>query len=298
MSSRVSTVIKSMRAPFLVLTPVCVFLGICAAYRSQASVELWQAVLVMIGAMASHISVNTFNEYFDFRSGLDAVTTKTPFSGGSGALVEDPVALNAVLSMAIFTLVITIGIGLYFVQTAGTQILLIGLVGVVIILTYTSWLNRYPWLCLIAPGLAFGPLMVIGTNVVLTGEVSQLAVLVSLLPFFLTNNLLLLNQFPDIEADATVGRNHFPIRYGVRVSSFVYGGFVLASAVVVGAGIAAGSLPTAAAFCAIPLAAAMVSFVGSLRHAAAVERLVPFLGLNVVAALLTPTVLGLALLLG
>ena len=35
-------------------------------------------------------------EYLDFRSGLDAQTTKTPFSGGSGALIESPHAADTV----------------------------------------------------------------------------------------------------------------------------------------------------------------------------------------------------------
>ena len=61
-----------------------------AAYQSQTQFYFSDLMLVLIGAVSAHISVNTFNEYFDFLSGLDAKTVKTPFSGGSGALVENP----------------------------------------------------------------------------------------------------------------------------------------------------------------------------------------------------------------
>ena len=162
----------------------------------------------------SHISVNTFNEYFDFQSGLDLKTEKTPFSGGSGALPDNPEMANVVLTVSLVSLLLTIFIGIYLIMQRGTLILPIGFVGVVLIMTYTQWLNRFPFLCLIAPGLGFGVLMVVGTHVILTGEHSPLSWLVSLIPFFLINNLLLLNQYPDIKADASVGRNTFPIEIG------------------------------------------------------------------------------------
>ncbi len=95
-----------------------------------------------------------------------------------------------------------------------------GLLGVVLIVTYTSRITRYPWLCLIAPGLAFGPFMVVGGFMVLTGEFSWLAFWVSWIPFLLVNNLLLLNQFPDEAADRRLGRFNIIMRLGGKA---VYG---------------------------------------------------------------------------
>jgi len=79
-----------MRLPFLILTPACVLLGIGAAFYQSGRVDLLQVVIVLIGALAAHISVNALNEYFDFRSGLDLRTQRTPFSGGSGTLAAQP----------------------------------------------------------------------------------------------------------------------------------------------------------------------------------------------------------------
>ena len=69
--------------------------------------------------------------------------------------------------------------------------------------------------------------MVMGTDFVLTGEYSMTAFFASLTPFFLVSNLLLLNQFPDVEADNSIGRSHFPGVAGRRKSSFIYTAFVL-----------------------------------------------------------------------
>ena len=223
----ISTILQTMRPSFLVLTLACVFLGLCTSLATGVSIDKVLFMLIFIGAMSAHISVNMLNEYHDFKSGLDFKTIKTPFSGGSGALPNNPKVAKLVLLLGLLTLFITIAIGIYFVRTIGVTILPIGIVGLVIIVTYTQWLNRMPRLCLIAPGMGFGLLMVIGTHIVLTLGYSLLVWLVSLIPFFLINNLLLLNQYPDMQADASVGRKTFPLAFGIKRSNQVYGVFML-----------------------------------------------------------------------
>ncbi|MGD8999184.1 MAG: prenyltransferase [Granulosicoccaceae bacterium] len=284
-----------MRPAFLLLTPVCVLLGVATAYRTTSTLALLDVLLVVAGAILAHISVNTFNEYYDFRSGLDYKTTRTAFSGGSGALVDRPDAVNAVLYLAVMALLMTIAIGVYFMYSQGLVLLPIGVIGVLIILSYTQWLNHHPLLCLLAPGTGFGPVMVVGTHVALTGEYSVLPFAVSLVPFFLVNNLLLFNQYPDMEADRSVGRNHFPIAYGKTYSNAVYAIFMLAACLGIGAGIVLGYFPGMAAVSLVPMLAAFVALVGMVKYASAVENLPFYLGMNVVATLLTPLFLGVAL---
>ncbi|MFO1418350.1 MAG: prenyltransferase [Methylotetracoccus sp.] len=292
------TILRAMRLPFLILTPVCVFLGMSTAFAATRVLHWGDVVLVLVGAVAAHISVNTFNEHADFRSGLDARTSKTPFSGGSGALVDDPEGANKVLWVAMGSLLLTIAVGLRFVLGNPLPILPLGLIGVVIILTYTRWLNRWPWLCLIAPGLGFGPLMVAGTHVALAGHYSTASVVVSLVPFFLVNNLLLLNQYPDVAADRSIGRCHVPIAYGLLTATKVYGAFALAACAVIVFGVVTDSLPAATLAGLIPISGAFVVFAGALKHAASVERLLPYMALNVLVSILTPAVLGLGFFIG
>ena len=75
-----------MRVPFLVLTPACVALGVASAVWTGARMNVGHLLLVLIGALSAHASVNALNEYSDFQSGLDFKTVRTPFSGGSGTL--------------------------------------------------------------------------------------------------------------------------------------------------------------------------------------------------------------------
>lgn len=288
----IQTLLRSMRLPFLVMTPVSIFLGFATALQVRNPVNIDDLLLILLGALSAHISVNTFNEYFDFRSGLDTRTEKTPFSGGSGALVNRPDAASGVLVVAIISLAITIIVGLVFVQRVGLPILWIGLAGVAIIISYTQWLNRDPWLCLLAPGVGFGPLMVMGTHFVLTGGISPQAFLASLVPLFLASNLLLLNQYPDVEADRSVGRNHIPIAYGLRTSTRVYGLMLAGTFAIILFGTGFHFLPLSSSYSFIPLSGGIMAYIGARKHGDSPPELLPYMGLNVAAAVLTPLLLG------
>lgn len=285
-----------MRLPFLILTPACVALGAATAAWSDGAIDVRLLLLIVLGAVCAHISVNAFNEYVDFKSGLDALTQRTPFSGGSGALPAYPELARPTLVLAVTALALTLALGGYFLAVRGLGLLPLGLVGVLVIATYTPWINRQPLLCLVAPGLGFGPLMVVGTDYVLSGRYSDAAVAASVVPFFLVNGLLLLNQFPDVEADRRVGRRNVPILIGRRASSFVYGGLVSLAFIGLVAVVRFGLLPRAALIGLLGGALAVPACVGVYRHANALERLLPYMGLNVALTVLTPVLMAIGLL--
>ena len=216
-----------MRVPFLILTPACIVVGISTAFWQTRELNWLNVLLVFLGALSAHISVNTFNEYFDFKSELDAKTQRTPFSGGSGILPAHPEMERAAILLAWATFTITSAIGGYFVWLQGWQLLPIGILGLVLLVTYTTWWIHEPILCLIAPGLGFGILMVMGTHFALTGTYSWTSFVASLVPMFLISDLLLLNQFPDVDADQNIGRLHFPILIGRKASTILYGFFLI-----------------------------------------------------------------------
>ena len=287
-----------MRPPFLILTPACVVLGLGAAFWTTHQVSGLDFALALIGALAAHIAVNVLNEYFDFQSGLDAQTRRTPFSGGSGTLQERPRIARQTLGVGLVSLGIIALIGLYFLYLRGPALLPLGLLGLLIIVVYTVWLTRNPLLCLIAPGLGFGPLMVMGTSFVLTGEYTWTAFVASLVPFFLVSDLLLLNQFPDVEADQKVGRRHLPIVIGKRASSLVYGAFLLLTYLAIAFGVAFGYLPKFSLAGLFTLVIAAPAAIGAYRHADDVKGLAPFMGANVLINILTPLLVATGLLVG
>lgn len=288
----------TIRPPFLILGPVCVLPGIATARAAGAPLVWWEVLLVVLGAVCAHIAVNVFNEYQDFKSGLDAKTIRTPFSGGSGTLQAHPSLEKPALLLGIATTAVTAGIGLYFVFVGQLLLLAIGGAGIVTIALYTPWIVRSPIVCLLAPGLGFGTFMVLGAHVALGAPITWGAVVASLVPFFLVNNLLLLNQFPDIEQDKSVGRKNILIAHGRKTGIAVYGLFVALCYAAIGAGAAASILPVWSLLGLLTVPGAVAAVVGASRHHSDIEKLIPALGLNVLVVNLTPVLMAVGILIG
>jgi len=287
-----------MRLPFLILTPACVLLGAATASWSIAEIDLCYLALAFVGAVASHISVNALNEYHDFRSGLDFNTQPTPFSGGSGTLPNNPDKAHVALITGLISLVVIAIVGIYFLYVRGLWLLPVGLLGIVTIVAYTKWITRTPFLCLIAPGLGFGPLMVMGTDFALSGSYSWTSFVASLVPFFLVSDLLLLNQFPDVEADRGVGRHHFPIAIGREASVRLYVIFLAGAYLAIIFGYITGNLPLTGFLALGSIIIAVPTVKGVARFANDVPRLIPYMGRNVVIIILTPVLLAIGLFIG
>ena len=64
----------TMRLPFVILAPACVLVGLGTAYWQTGHINWFYSVLALIAGISAHISVNAFNEYFDFKTDLDART--------------------------------------------------------------------------------------------------------------------------------------------------------------------------------------------------------------------------------
>jgi 1,4-dihydroxy-2-naphthoate octaprenyltransferase len=293
-ASILTTSLKTTRPPFLILTPVCLLVGFAVSgYAPQFHTDL---IWVVIGALLAHISVNMLNEYQDFKSGLDLATSRTPFSGGSGGLPSHPQAARWVLAGAVVSLVGVVAIGVYLALVY-PGLWFLGIVGVFLVLFYTSVINRLPYLCLIAPGLGFGILMVVGMAMVAGLEQPVCVAFGAGVVFLMVNNLLLANQFPDIEADRVHGRDHLLIRYGVSagVRAFNIMTFSVAGLIVIA--VMAGIWPQWVLLALLPWALTLKTLTALNQERENIAAVPEALGMNVMATLLTPVVLSLSLLL-
>ena len=117
----------------------------------------------------------------------------------------------------------------------------------------------------------------------------------SLVPFFLVNNLLLLNQFPDVEADEAAGRKHFPITIGRKASARLFATFLFAVYVSIAVGYLYDFLPLAGFLAFISIALAVPTIKGALTYAEDIPKLMPAMGKNVIINLSTPILLAIGL---
>jgi 1,4-dihydroxy-2-naphthoate octaprenyltransferase len=282
------------RPQFLLLSVVLAFFGTCIAWYNGAF-HLGHAILAFIGLLLCHISVNVLNDYYDYKSGIDLKTRRTPFSGGSGFLPTASLKPEHVFRFGLACFLLAVPIGVYFVLVSGWLLLPLLVIGAVCILFYTPLLTRLNWPEW-APGAGLGALPVLGAYFVQTGEYTIPAIVASIPSAILVHNLLFLNEFPDAEADKTAGRKTMPITMGKTKSSIIYS--VLTGMVylwIIG-WVAAGLMPV---FCLIALATlpfAVRAIRGALRYQDE-SKLMPAMANNVLVVLLTQLLLGIGYLL-
>jgi 1,4-dihydroxy-2-naphthoate octaprenyltransferase len=208
------------RAPFLLLPPTLVAAGAAAAAWDGAFSWL-RTLLAVIGLVALHMAVNILNEWSDMRTGIDLETERTPFSGGSGTLPAGGMGSRTALVYGLVCSGIGLLIGLWFLWKVGWVLLPIILAGAVAVLAYTDLLARIG-IGEIAAGFGLGAGPVIGAALVQGGGWSNAAAAASIPAFFMTFNLLLLNEFPDEEADRRGGRRNLVILLGRKPAAWIY----------------------------------------------------------------------------
>ena len=292
-----ATLLKTTRPAFLLLTLVLIALAAALAVYHGHSITPHLVGMVLLGALCAHAGVNVLNEVHDAASGLDELTTRTPFSGGSGALQAHPEARRSAALFGWLLIAVVVLLGCYFVSLRGWELLPLGLVGLVLVIAYTPLITRLPWLCLIAPGLGFGPIMLGGAYWVFTGTLTFSVFVVSLVPFLLVNNLLLLNQLPDVEADRQVQRNNVITAYGFRTANRIYRGFLVSAFLGLGALIAIEQLPPLVWISFATLPAAIWLYRGVLRTNTPLKLPPSLLAVNVILTLGIPALMAIALLL-
>jgi 1,4-dihydroxy-2-naphthoate octaprenyltransferase len=283
------------RPQFLLLTPVCVFTGIAASIYQGYPFNVLYFVLAFVGASFAHVSVNVLNDYFDYKSGIDLKVKRTPFSGGSGILPSRLLGPRKVFLLGAGSLCLVVAIGIYFLWVYGLSMLPIGLLGVALIFLYTPYITKLPGITeLVGPGLGFG-LMVLGTYFTQAGAYSAIAAVVTAVAGLLVANLLLLNEFPDVEADTSAGRRHIPIVLGREKAAKVYCLLIALAYGSIIAGAVAKILPLLALLGLATLPLGIKAMKGALRYHSDISALVPYLGTNVFVVLLTPLLMSLGI---
>ena len=282
------------RPQFLLLSVVLAFLGASIAWYHIAmyggAFHLGFALLAMVGLLLAHTSVNVLNDYFDYRSGIDLVTPKTPFSGGSGILPAARLTPTQVLWLGVVSLLLTVPIGIFFVLNRGWLLLPLILVGALCIVLYTPFILKTKWPEW-AAGLGLGTLPVLGAYFVQTASYTLPAVIASVPSGILVHNLLLLNEFPDVEADQTAKRQTLPIIMGREKAGIVYSVLTIMVYLWIVGGVVARVMPVFALVALLTLPFAVRAIRGALKPVG-MERLMPAMANNVLVVLLTQLLLG------
>ena len=152
-------------------------------------------------------------------------------------------------------------------------------------------------------GLTLGTLVVLGTFIALTAKPEQSinlllpieVIMISIPPGILTSLLLLLNQFPDAEADRRGGRKHLVIKLGAQNASYVYATGVIATFLIILILPLAGVSSYWLYLGLLTLPLIFKATVTALRFNSNMDKLIPALGANIATVLLTDALLAVSI---
>ena len=209
-----------MRLPFLSATFVPIFAGAAVASMLGETVSWSWLGLTLLGGALLHIGTNTSNDYFDHRSGTDAINynySNEGLNGGSRSIQMGLITPKGMLTVAVATFTLSAVVGIPLIIKSGLPILWLGLVGFFSGLFYTAPPFKFSsrkGMGEFLIGLNFGPLMVAGSSLVQTGRLIPEAFLVGIPIGLLIAAVVYMNEFPDHESDKATGKNTLIVVFG------------------------------------------------------------------------------------
>lgn len=218
--------IKELRLPFFTATLLPVTLGAAIAWNITRYFSLFYFILTIVSMFFIHMGLNVVNDYFDHVTGNDDLNVEfvRPFTGGSRIIQEGLLSPREVFWGAISFFLIGSSVGLYLAYVRGWLLLPIGFVGV-----FTGYFYCEPNVGLVRRGLGeiltglnCGLLIPLGSYFVQTQQLAWQPIAASLPLAFLISAVLIINEFPDYDADKAVGKNNLVVRLGKEKGIIVF----------------------------------------------------------------------------
>jgi len=202
-----------MRPHTLTAAFVPVLLGTALAWR-HGKIHFGVFIAMLVASLLIQAATNMFNEYFDFKRGLDNENSV----GIGGAIVRDGIKPQTVIRLAFSFYGLALLLGIYICQNSSWWLALVGLVCMAAGYFYTGGplpIAYTPFGELVA-GFFMGLLIILISFFIQTGFVDKTSVLVSIPVMVLVGLILLSNNIRDLDGDKENGRKTLAILLGRR----------------------------------------------------------------------------------
>ena len=283
------------RPGFLSVTFVGCLLGVASAVDSGVRLDFAAAAVTLVFALVAHAGANVLNDYYDALNGSDADNGDRiyPFTGGSRFIQNGVLTAPETGRFGYALMAVVIPAGLWLAALSAPGLLLIGLAGL-----FVGWAYSAPPLRLMSRGLgeiaitAAWLLVVVGSDYVQRRSFSFAPVAAGLGFALLVANVLYMNQFPDVRADARAGKKTLVVRLGVARARWGYALMALLAYAWLFANTLAGRLPSPSL---LAIAPAALSYAAARRlwdHAGNPSSLEPAIKSTILAAVLYGLVLA------
>jgi len=224
--SKLAVLFLACRPKFLSASAAPVLVGSTLGYAVTGTFQLALFTLALMAIMAIHAGANMANDYFDHLSGNDwANQNPTPFSGGSRYIQQGIISPKAMLLAASASLVIGSAIGVVIILlTKSIFILILGLIGLLGGFFYTAPPIRLGYRSIgeVVIALLFGLLPVYASYYLQTFALDTTPLLPACIVGILIFLVILINEFPDLTADAAVNKKTLVVHFGITAAIWVY----------------------------------------------------------------------------
>ena len=220
-----------MRPHTLTASIVPVLVGTATAklflLGSQDHIKFSLFLAMLIACLLIQAATNMFNEYYDFKKGLDDHTSV----GIGGAIVRNGMSPKLVMNLAIAFYIIAALLGIYLAANSSFWIIPVGIVCMAIGYLYTGGPIPISWTPFgeLFSGLFMGMIIILLAFFIQTGNVNGFVVWISL-PIVITIGLInMANNIRDRVKDKASGRKTLPILLGKKASiTFMAAMYILA----------------------------------------------------------------------
>jgi 1,4-dihydroxy-2-naphthoate octaprenyltransferase len=219
------------------------------SYWHAGRLDVINSVITMGGVIALHASVDLLNDFWDYKRGIDTITKRTKFSGGTGVLPEGLLKPSHVYQAGVAFLILGSLAGLYFIIIYGWIIAVILGFAILSIYFYSTKIVD-SGLGEIFVGIK-GTMIVLGTYFIQTQQITYSSMMGGMIVGVLSSLVLYITSFPDFDADKQKGRKTLVIMLGKKRASNIFWAFPLVSYGIILAGIISQLFPV---FCLLSFA--------------------------------------------
>ncbi|MDY5481859.1 MAG: 1,4-dihydroxy-2-naphthoate octaprenyltransferase [Veillonella caviae] len=173
---------------------------------------IFHTIFIFITVVSAQIIANLWNEYKDFKSGLDAGQK----IGNAGSITRGAVTPELIITMIKMLMTVPILIGIYLSATITWYYIPAGFICILISFLYSGGpkpISRTPF-GEIASGIAMGFAIVLITGYAWSRELSWALLIPAIPATLLVGSIMLTNNIRDIRNDESHGRRTLPIVLG------------------------------------------------------------------------------------
>ena len=204
-------------------------LGTVLSWKLTGSFNLAVFLWSIAGAFLIMLLANYAGEYFDFETDTLAKNCRNRFSGGSQVFQTTtalPLKTALWATYICLGLAAAVGIILQFYYKTGPLTIPLGAMGIIAGFFYSHKPVQWAYIGLgeVWIWFAYGWLSVVSGFYLQAGHIPLLVHLISLPAAFTVFNVIVINEFPDYEADIQVGKRNLVVRFGKETMAKVYCG--------------------------------------------------------------------------